>query len=381
MRASWAEGAVSMALEKLVKPHILEISPYKPGKPVEELERELGISGAIKMASNENPHGPSPRAVAAMRAALDDVNRYPDGSGFELRARLAEEFAVAPTQLSFGCGADEILELLAKSFLGPGDECVYAWPSFAMYPVVAKGMGATAVTVPLDGDLVHDLPAMAAALTERTKMLIVCNPNNPTGTSFGSAAFDAFVDSLPRDLILVVDEVYWDFARRPDFPNTLAWLERRPGTISLRSFSKLYGLAGLRIGYGISDVELAGILDRARHPFNVSRLAEVAALAALDDTEHVRRTLTENARGAEYLARELASLGIETWPTDTNFLLARTGAGTYEKLLPEGVIVRPLAGFGLAEHVRISIGTAEENERLVKALRKLCEGKLGGNSS
>ena len=370
-----------MALEKLVKPYILEISPYQPGKPVEELERELGISGAIKLASNENPHGPSPRALAAMRAALDDVNRYPDGSVFELRARLAEEFAVAPTQLSFGCGADEILELLAKSFLGPGDECVYAWPSFAMYPVVVKGMGATAIRVPLDGDLVHDLPAMAAAVTERTKMVIVCNPNNPTGTSFGAAAFDAFVASLPGDLILVVDEVYWDFARRSDFPNTLAWIERRPGTISLRSFSKLYGLAGLRIGYGISDAELAGILDRARHPFNVSLLAEVAALAALDDTEHVRRTLAQNARGAEYLAGELAALGIETWPTDTNFLLARTGAGTYEKLLPEGVIVRPLSGFGLVEHVRISIGTAEENEKLVKALRKLCEGKLGGQAS
>ena len=370
-----------MALEKLVKPHILEISPYQPGKPVEELERELGISGAIKLASNENPHGPSPLALAAMREALDDVNRYPDGYGFELRARLAEEFSVDPAQLSFGCGADEILELLAKSFLGPGDECVYAWPSFAMYPVVVKGMGATAVTVPLDDALTHDLPAMADAVTERTKMVIVCNPNNPTGTSVGRAAFDAFVESLPRDLILVVDEVYWDFARRSDFPSTLAWVEQRPGTISMRSFSKLYGLAGLRIGYAISDVELAGILDRARHPFNVSRLAEVAALAALDDVEHVRRTLTENARGVEYLERELSLLGIETWPTDTNFLLARTGADTYEKLLPEGVIVRPLSGFGLTEHVRITIGSAEENERLVKALRKLCEGRLGGKAS
>jgi histidinol-phosphate aminotransferase len=370
-----------MALEKLVKPHILEISPYQPGKPVEELERELGISGAIKMASNENPHGPSPRAIAAMREVLEDVNRYPDGYGFDLRARLAEEFSVAPDQLSFGCGADELLELLAKSFLGPGDECVYAWPSFAMYPVVVKGMGATPVSVPLDDSLTHDLPAIADAVTERTKMVIVCNPNNPTGTSVGRAAFDAFVESLPPDLILVLDEVYWDFARRPDFPSSLAWVERRPGTISLRSFSKLYGLAGLRIGYAISDLELASILDRARHPFNVSRLAEVAALAALDDAEHVRRTLTENARGVEYLERELEALGIETWPTDTNFLLARTGPETYERLLPEGIIVRPLSGFGLAEHVRITIGSAEENERLVKALRKLGEGSLGGKPS
>jgi histidinol-phosphate aminotransferase len=313
-----------------------------------------------------------------MRNRIGEVSRYPDGSVFELRKRLADDLGVAPEQLSFGCGADELLELLAKSFLGPGDECVYAWPSFAMYPVVVKGMGATAVTVPLDGDLVHDLPAMAAAVNGRTKMVIVCNPNNPTGTSFGREAFDAFVELLPRELILVIDEVYWDFARRPDFPDTLSWLERRPGTISLRSFSKLYGLAGLRIGYAVSDPELADILDRARHPFNVSRLAEIAALAALDDREHVKWTLSQNAEGAEYLTRELEALGIRVWPTDTNFLLAETGSGMYERLLGEGVIVRPLAGFGLGDHVRITIGTAEENERLVKAIRKLFEGKLAG---
>jgi histidinol-phosphate aminotransferase len=366
-----------MALEKLVKPHILEIQPYQPGKPVEELERELGIHGAIKIASNENPHGPSPRALEAMRAKLAEVHRYPDGAAFRLRTALAKRFAVDPGQLVFGCGADELLELLAKSFLGPGDEVVYAWPSFAMYPVVAQGMGARSVRVPLDADLVHDLDAMARAVTPKTKMLILCNPNNPTGTSFGSADFEDFVGSLPDELILVVDEVYIEFARREDFPDTLALLGRRPGTASLRSFSKLYGLAGLRIGYAICDPELAGILDRARHPFNVSRLAEIAAVAALDDREHVERTLRLNREGADHLRRELRELGIQVWPTDTNFLLIRlesSGRETYEKLLREGVIVRPLPGTGLDQHVRVTIGTPEENERLVKALRKLREG-------
>ena len=366
-----------MALERIAKPHILEIKPYQPGKPIEELERELGISGAIKIASNENPYGPSPKAVEAMRGALLEMHRYPDGAAFSLRRKLAARFSVDPAQLVFGCGADEVLELLAKSFLGPGDEVVYAWPSFAMYPLVVKGMGATSVQVPLDADLVHDLPALAAAVTPKTKMVILCNPNNPTGTSFGAAAFDAFAASLPDDLVLVVDEVYWDFAHRDDFPDTVSWLARRPGTISVRSFSKLYGLAGLRIGYGICDEELASILDRARHPFNVSRLAEIAAVAALDDSEHVGRTLAGNRRGAEMLTRELEALGIEVWPTDTNFMLCRTaatGAEIYQALLREGVIVRPLPGTGLDHHVRITIGTPEENERLVKAMRKLVEG-------
>ena len=366
-----------MALEKIVKPHILELLPYQPGKPVEQLERELGISGAIKIASNENAHGPSPKALAAMREKLDEVNRYPDGAAWELRAKLAERFEVDPGQLVFGCGADEVLELLAKSFLGPGDEVVYAWPSFAMYPVVVKGMGATSVQVPLDDDLVHDLEAMSRAVTPRTKMVVLCNPNNPTGTSFGQADFDAFLASLPEDLILVVDEVYIEFARRDDFPDTLPLLACRPGTISVRSFSKLYGLAGMRIGYGICDPELAAILDRARHPFNVSRLAEIAAVAALDDDEHVEVTLRRNREGAETLTRELEGLGVKVWPTDTNVMLIRTeatGAETYERLLREGVIVRPLPGTGLDHHVRVTIGTPEESERLVKSMRKLLEG-------
>lgn len=363
-----------MSLAKIVKPHIAALDPYQPGKPVEELERELGVEGAVKLASNESPLGPSPKAVAALRGAVEGVHRYPDGACFALRRKLAERLAVAEEQLVFGCGGDELLELVAKAFLGPGDEALFAWPSFAMYPIVAKGMGATPVTVPLTSGLAHDLEAMRAAVTDRTRVLFVCNPNNPTGTSVGAAAFDAFVASLPEDLVLFVDEAYFEYVRRSDFPDALAWVARRPGTLVLRTFSKIYGLAGLRIGYGVADPELADYLQRARHPFNVNRLAEVAALAALDDEDHAERSRRLNAEGVAYLTAELRAMGVEVWDTDANFLLADIGAGLDQRLLHEGVIVRPLGGFGMPSHVRISVGTPEENERLVKALRRLREG-------
>jgi histidinol-phosphate aminotransferase len=360
-----------VSLERIIKPHIRGLQPYQPGKPIEELERELGIEGAIKLASNESPIGPSPRAVAAVREAVANAHRYPDGASFALRRKLAARLGVEERQLVFGCGGDEILELVVKCVLGPGDECVYAWPSFAMYPIVVKGMGATPVAVPLDASLTHDLDAMRRAITPRTRLVFVCNPNNPTGTSVGAAAFDAFVASLPEDVVLAIDEAYFEYVRRADFPKSFAWLSRRPGTLVLRTFSKIYGLAGLRIGYGVADPELAGYLERARHPFNVNRLAEAAAVAALDDEEHASRSRAVNAEGIAYLSRELPPLGVEVWPSDANFLLARIGAGVCDRLLREGIIVRPLAGFGMPEHVRISIGLPEENERLVKTLRRL----------
>jgi histidinol-phosphate aminotransferase len=363
-----------MALRRFVKPHVAQLDPYQPGKPIEELERELGIRGSVKLASNENPLGPSPKAVEAMRAAAQGVNRYPDGASFRLRQALSQRLGVGENQLVFGTGSDELLELIAKSFLGPGDEAVFAWPSFAMYPIVVKGMGATAAPVPLDAELVHDLPAMAAAVSDRTRVVVVCNPNNPTGTSVGAEAFNRFAAAIPDGVVLVLDEAYFEYVRRDDFPDALGWVSRRPGTAVLRTFSKIYGLAGLRVGYGVMDPELAGYLERARHPFNVSLLGEAAALAALDDHEHVERTLRANREGAEVLTRELGALGIEVWPTDANFLLAKTGPGSYEDLLREGVIVRPMDGFGLPEHVRITIGTAEENEKLVKALQRIREG-------
>jgi histidinol-phosphate aminotransferase len=363
-----------MSIAERVNPHIRDLRPYEPGKPIEELERELGIQGSVKLASNENPIGPSPKAVAALHGAVERVNRYPDGHGFALRRALATRLDVPEEGLVLGNGSSEVLELVAKTFLGVGDEVVFAWPSFAMYPIVAKGMGARSVTVPLDAGFVHDLEAMAGAISERTKVAIVCNPNNPTGTTVGAEGFDRFLAALPEDVVLVVDEAYCEYARRDDFPDALAWVRRRPATIVLRTLSKIYGLAGLRVGYGVTDPELAGYLQRARHPFNVNLAAQAAAVAALDDDEHVARSREVNARGMDYLTRELAALGIETTPSDANFLLAQTGAGVYDLLLREGVIVRPMAGFGLPEHVRVTVGLPEENERLVKALRRLREG-------
>lgn len=353
------------------KPHIAGLRPYVPGKPVEALERELGIQGSVKLASNENPLGPSPKAVEAIMRAAGRVNRYPDGACTRLRSALASRLDVAEKQLVFGCGSDELLELLAKTFLGPEDEVVHAWPSFAMYPIVAQGMGARAVQVPLDGELVHDLPAMAAAISGRTRIVIVCNPNNPTGTSVAAEAFDRFAAALPEDVLLVVDEAYREYARRGDFPDALAWAKRRPGIVVLRTFSKVYGLAGLRVGYGVMDAETAGFLERARHPFNVNLVAEEAALAALQDVDHLERTHRLNAEGMAFLERELGRLGVELWPSDANFVLARTGVDSYEALLREGVIVRPMEGFGLPGHVRITVGTPEENEKLVKALERV----------
>jgi histidinol-phosphate aminotransferase len=360
-----------MSIVNRVKPHIRDLAPYVPGKPMEELERELGISHSIKLASNENPLGPSPKAVKAMREAAGEVHRNPDGASFALRKKLAGRLGVGENQLVFGTGGDEILELIAKTLVGPGDEVVYGWPSFAMYPIVIKGMGAKGVPVPLTEDFVHDLDAMADAVTDKTSVVMVCNPNNPTGTSVGAAEFDRFVDKLPADVVLAVDEAYFEFARREDFPDVIALMDRRPGTLVLRTFSKVYGLAGIRIGYGICDEELASYLERARHPFNVNRLAEVAALAALDDEEHARRTIELNTAGIEYLTTELGKMGIKTWPSEANFILAETGAEVFDALLARGVIVRPMGGFGLAEHVRISIGLPEENERLIKAIAEI----------
>lgn len=363
-----------MALRDRINQHILALEPYQPGKPIEELERDLGISDSIKLASNEHPFGPSPKVIAAIHAALGETHRYPDGTSFALRGRLATRLEVDPGQLVFGCGGSEILELLAKVLLSPGDEVLYAWPSFAMYPIVAQGMGASSIRIPLDADQCHDLPAMADAVTDKTKLVFVCNPNNPTGTSVGAEQLDAFMERVPEDVVVMLDECYWEFAQRSDFPDSLAWIKRRPATLVLRTFSKIYGLAGLRVGYGVAGPELAEYLQRARHPFNVNRLAEAAAVAALDDREHVERSLQMVLDGRAYLTRELREMGIEVTPSDANFLLARVGMGVYDVLLQQGVIVRPMTGYGMDDCLRITVGTPEHNERLVKTLRRLREG-------
>lgn len=361
-------------LSEVVKPFIAELKPYEPGKPMEEVERELGISGSVKLASNENPIGPSAKAVDALRNCVEGVHRYPDGGSFALKKALADKFEISSQQVVLGAGSDEILELLAKCFLGEGDEVIFPWPSFAMYPIVIKGVGATPVAVPLTENFEHDLSAMVAAITDATRMIFICNPNNPTGAGIGAQALDDFMAQVPEGIVVAIDEAYFEYARRSDFPDALAWVRKRPGTIVMRTFSKIYGLAGLRVGYGITDVEIAGYIERARHPFNVNLPAQVAALAALSDDAHVAASRKMNAEGIAYVEKELAALGLRSWPTEANFLLIEVGvADCYDQLLQMGVIVRPMDGFGLPGFIRITLGSPRENQIAMKALRKVLE--------
>jgi histidinol-phosphate aminotransferase len=360
-------------LAELANPHIRDLEAYPPGKPIEEVERELGIEGSIKLASNESPLGPSRRAVEAIHGAVESLNRYPDGSCYYLRHALAGRVGVAPGALLFGTGSDEILELVAKCFLGPGAEAAMPWPSFAMYPIVVQGMGARAVRAPLDADYRVDVDALLGAVSPATRVVFLANPNNPTGTSIGAAAFERLVRGLPEDVVLVSDEAYCEYARRPDFPDSLRWVGERRTLLVLRTFSKIYGLAGLRVGYAVGDPELIALLERARHPFNVNSLAQVAAVAALEDEEHVKRVRELTARGLERLERALRELGLRFAASDANFILIEVGPGAqalYERLLRQGVITRPLGAFGLDAHLRVTVGLPEENERFLDALRR-----------
>ena len=361
-----------MKLADLIKAHIRELEPYPPGKPVEELERELGISGSIKLASNESPLGPSRRALEAAVQATEGLNRYPDGSCYYLREALASQLGVGTEALIFGTGSDELLEILAKCVLGPGDEVVFPWPSFAMYPIVARGMGAVPVEVALDDGYGTDVARVLDAVSERTRIVFLANPNNPTGTSIGQADFDRLVGELPEHVILVHDEAYLDYVRRDDFPDTLAAIRKRNTVLSLRTFSKVYGLAGLRVGYAIGDPELIGYLERARHPFNVNSMAQAAALGALRDREHVDRVRELTHAGLDRLERAFDELGLGYAKSDANFVLVEVGgdaSALYERLLRRGVITRPLGAFGLKAHLRVTVGLPAENERFIEALR------------
>lgn len=360
-------------IARLANPHVRELTPYPPGKPIEELERELGITGSVKLASNESPLGPSRRAVEAIHAAVESLNRYPDGSCYYLREALAARLGVAGENLLFGAGSDEILELLAKAFLAPGDEAVFPWPSFAMYPIVTQGMGAVPVRAELDADYRADVEKLAAAVTPRTRLLFLANPNNPTGTSIGAAAFQRLLESVPEDVIVACDEAYLEYVRRADFPDALRALRERSTLVVLRTFSKIHGLAGLRVGYAIGDPELIGILERARHPFNVNSLAQVAACAALQDEEHVAAVQKLTREGLARLERGFEELGLRYAQSDANFVLVDVGeraADLYQHLLRRGVIVRPLGAFGLDRHLRVTVGLPEENERLLEVLRE-----------
>jgi len=358
-------------LEDLASPHLSGLIPYSPGKPIEEVEREFGVSDSVKLASNENPLGPSPRALQAIAAALPGLHRYPDGGGYALRQALARHWNVCADWLILGNGSNELLELVGRSFLQPGDEVLYARQAFVVYEMVAQMTGATKVAVPLK-DFAHDLPTMQAAITAKTKLIFVANPNNPTGTCVDPRALEAFLAAVPRDIVVVLDEAYYEYLPPELRPDTLQFVRGGRWLLVLRTFSKIYGLAGLRIGYGIGPAELVGLLNKVREPFNTNSLAQVGAAAALADDAHVSASRAANDAGRTFLVERFRRMGLPVVPSVANFLLVdvgRPGAQVTEALLRRGVIVRPVAGYGFPTHLRITIGTASENERCAAALQ------------
>ena len=350
---------------------VRDIAPYVPGKPIEELARELDLdpAGIVKLASNENPRGPGPKALAAIATAAADVTRYPDGNGFALRSALAARLSVPAGSLVLGNGSNDVLELVTQAFLTPGDEAIYAQHAFAVYPLATHARGAKGVEVPAK-DHGHDLPAMLAAVTPRTRIVFVANPNNPTGTWIGAAAMEAFVAKVPREVVVVLDEAYDEYLAPSDRSRSVSWIARYPNLIVSRTFSKAYGLAALRVGYGVMDASLADLLNRVRQPFNVNSLAQAAAIAALGDAAYVEESARSNREGMRQIEAGLAKLGVAFVPSHGNFLLVDVGDGArvYAALLRDGVIVRPVANYGLPGFLRVTVGLPAENERFLAAL-------------
>jgi len=360
-------------MKQLIKKSIEQLDTYKPGKPIEELEREYGIKGAIKLASNENPLGPSPKAVEAVSAALTNINRYPDTNGFYLKEGLSRKLGVKSDTIFLGNGSDEIIQLVTQAFLMPGEEAIMGDPTFSFYQLVVTAAGGKEVMVPLKG-FSYDLSSMADCINPQTKLIFINNPLNPTGTIIKREDFERFLELVPPDVILVIDEAYGEYASCESFPDTLKYLEKGKCIFILRTFSKIYGLAGLRIGYGIAQSQLIDCLNKIKGPFNTNSLAQAAALAALDDEEHLKRSLANNREGLAYLYSELSKLGVEYLPTEANFFLIKIGKNAhsvYEGLLQEGIIVRTMAGYGLHQYVRVSVGLPSENEKFIKALGKV----------
>jgi histidinol-phosphate aminotransferase len=368
---------MAKSLTELASPYLHGLVPYTPGKPIEEVERELGITGVVKLASNENPLGPSPLALRALWEALPESHRYPDSGGYYLKARLAARLKLTPGHLVVGNGCNEVLELMARAFLLPGDEVVIADPAFVIYGMLAHVQGCTRVLVPLKA-WTHDLEAMAKAVTSKTKMVFVGNPNNPTGTAVRPAELTAFMDAVPEDVIVVIDEAYIEYVPPEMVPHLLEYVRQGRWAIVLRTFSKIYGLAGLRIGYGMAPPPMVELLERVRAPFNVNALAQRAALAALDDHAHLSSSRQVNELGKAYLSDGLTRLGLEFPPSVANFLLVdlkQDGRAVADALLRMGVIVRPLGGAQLKTHIRVTIGTPPENERFIDALRSVLQSE------
>jgi len=364
-------------MKRLLKESIERISTYQPGKPIEELEREYGIKEAVKLASNENPLGPSPKSIEAIKSALLQINRYPDAHGFYLKEKLSRKLGVKQDNLFLGNGSDEIIQLLAQAFLMPGEEVIMGDPTFSFYQMAVVAAGGKDIMVPLK-DFSYDLPTILDRITAATKLIFINTPLNPTGTIITKADFEALLDRVPPDVILVIDEAYGEYATDASYPNFLDYLGKEKRIIVLRTFSKIYGLAGLRIGYGIADAYLVACLNKIRGPFNTNLLAQIAARAALDDEAHLKKSLAANRDGLTYLMRELDKMGVAYHPTQANFFLMKIGENVqrvYEGLLKEGVIVRVMTGRGLQHYLRISVGLPAENEKFIQSLKKVLAGE------
>jgi histidinol-phosphate aminotransferase len=359
--------------EDLVLPPVAALHPYEPGKPIEELEREEGAGGVIKLASNENPVGPSPMAISAVRAALADVNRYPDGGCWALSRKIAARHQLGIDRIFVASGSVEVLNLLAFLFLRPGLNSVFSRHGFAIYALATAAAGGEGRAIPMKPGYSFDLDGIAAAIDRDTRLVFLDNPNNPTGTIFRKPQWERFLAKVPEHVVVVADEAYFEFVRDPDYPDSLDYHQPDRMIVTLRTFSKIFGLAGLRVGYAVANPEIVTLLHKVRQPFNVTSLAQAAAIAGLDDTEHVRKTLNVNAAGMAFLEHEFSRLGIEFVPSQANFILAEVGDGSkvFNELLKAGVIVRPMDGYGLPRHLRISVGLDDENRRLVAALEQV----------
>jgi len=361
---------------KLIPPsNITEIIPYPPGKPLEELEREYGITGSIKLASNENPWGPSPKAVEAIQSALTGLHRYPDGSSYDLSLALSKRLNARPEEIVLGNGSNEVIEFLVKAFVRVGDEVITSHPSFLMYRKFVQVRGGSNIVIPLR-DMTHDLETITAAVTEHTRIIFLDNPNNPCGTLISRDRFDGFLKQLPQYVIVVLDEAYIDFVEPDERIDVLSYIRKPddlPAVVALRTFSKAFGLAGLRVGFGLMHPDIADLLHRVRQPFNVNLLAQIGAVAALQDTAHYERTITGTLNGRAWLSEKIEEMGCRPYPSYANFFLIDVrGDATrlYEAMLRRGVIVRSMKAYGYPDFIRITVGTDTENQRFAAALEE-----------
>lgn len=373
---------MSVDFHKLAVTGVQNLKPYLPGKPIEELERELGVTNTLKLASNENTMGPSPEAVKAMQTAITQVDLYPDGNGFVLKQKISEKFDVDINQIILGNGSNDILDMVARTFLCEGREAIFSEYAFAVYPISTQAVGATArISKALDSDhdenpYGHDLDAMAALINDKTSVIFIANPNNPTGTWLKSDELEQFISKVPENIIVVVDEAYFEYVQVSEYPNAMKWLNQFPNLIVSRTFSKAYGLAGLRVGYAVCNEQVADLLNRVRHPFNVNTVSILAATAALDDDAHLLKCVEMNTKGIKFWRAACQYRGLDYIPTVGNFITVdfeQDAMPIYEALLREAVIVRPIANYGLPNHLRISISTPEDNQRCLNALDKVMQ--------